>query len=84
MLVFPDADVRKAAAVAALGKFRNAGQVCIAASRFIVHESLADEFTDVFVEVTRTLRLGDGRADGVDVGPLGTAGRRAAVQAAHR
>lgn len=80
VLVFPDADVRKAATASALGKFRNAGQVCIAASRFIVHESIADEFTDVFVEVTRTLRLGDGRADGIDVGPLSTAGRRAAVQ----
>ena len=61
VLVFPDADVRKAATVAAQGKFRNAGQVCIAASRFIVHESISEEFTDVFVEATRRLRLGNGR-----------------------
>jgi succinate-semialdehyde dehydrogenase/glutarate-semialdehyde dehydrogenase len=80
VLVFPDADVRRAATVAALGKFRNAGQVCIAASRFIVHESVGEEFTDVFVETTRELRLGNGQDAGVEVGPLSTAGRRASVQ----
>lgn len=79
VLVFPDTDVRRAAAICAQGKFRNGGQVCIAASRFLVHESVADQFTEVFVEETRKLRLGDGRDPATDVGPLTTAGRRAAI-----
>lgn len=80
VLVFPDADIGRAAAVAAQGKFRNAGQVCIAASRFLVHSAVAEEFTHAFVEETGRLRLGDGRDPGTDVGPLSTAGRRQAVQ----
>ncbi|MEV5575503.1 NAD-dependent succinate-semialdehyde dehydrogenase [Spirillospora sp. NPDC052269] len=79
VLVFPDTDVRRAAEICARGKFRNGGQVCIAASRFLVHESVADEFTEAFVEETRKLRLGDGRDPDTDVGPLTTAARRAAI-----
>jgi len=70
VLVFEDADVEAAAEIAARGKFRNNGQVCIAASRFYVQESAAQRFTDTFVEVTRSLRLGNGRDPGVDIGPL--------------
>ena len=70
VLVFADADVTKAAEICARGKFRNNGQVCIAASRFYVQESALAEFTEKFVEVTRCLKLGNGREPGVDVGPL--------------
>lgn len=80
VLVFPDADVEQVAKVCAQGKFRNAGQVCISASRFFVHDSIADRFTRVFVDETNKLQLGDGRDPATDVGPLGTAGRRMAVQ----
>ena len=80
VLVFPDTDVRRAAEVAAQGKFRNGGQVCIAASRFLVHESVSEEFVEAFVAETRKLRLGDGRDPDTDVGPLTTSGRREAVQ----
>ena len=80
VLVFPDADVESAARTAALGKFRNAGQVCIAASRFLVHESVVDRFTDEFVAQTRELRVGPGTDADVDMGPLASARRRDAVE----
>ena len=70
VLVFADADVEAAAEVSARGKFRNNGQVCIAASRFFVHESIAERFTQRFVAVTESLRVGDGRDPQTDVGPL--------------
>ncbi|MEZ5184171.1 MAG: NAD-dependent succinate-semialdehyde dehydrogenase [Candidatus Nanopelagicales bacterium] len=81
VLVFPDADIDAAARAAALGKFRNAGQVCISASRFLVHESVAETFTAAFVDQTRQLRLGPGRDPRSDMGPLGSAKRREAVEA---
>ncbi len=70
VLVFPDADVERAAEICARAKYRNNGQVCIAASRFFVHESVADRFTEHFVKVTRSLKVGDGRKPDTDVGPL--------------
>jgi len=81
VLVFADADVEQAAELAARGKFRNNGQVCIAASRFFVHESVAERFTERFVAVTRSLRVGDGRDPRTDVGPLSNRRRLAAVEA---
>ncbi|MGV1037725.1 MAG: NAD-dependent succinate-semialdehyde dehydrogenase [Candidatus Nanopelagicales bacterium] len=81
VLVFPDADLESAARAAALGKFRNAGQVCISASRFLVHESIVQRFTEVFVEQTRALRLGPGADPNTDMGPLGSAKRRESVEA---
>jgi len=80
VLVFADADVEHAAALAARGKFRNSGQVCIAASRFYVHESIADRFTQRFVAVTESLRVGDGRDPQTDVGPLSNRRRLAATE----
>ena len=70
VVVFEDADVEEAAEMCARGKFRNMGQVCIAASRFFVQQSVAECFTQRFVEVTRQLRIGDGRDPQTDVGPL--------------
>lgn len=70
VLVFEDADVEKAAETCARGKFRNNGQVCIAASRFFVQESVAERFIRRFVEVAKSLHQGDGRDPATDVGPL--------------
>jgi succinate-semialdehyde dehydrogenase/glutarate-semialdehyde dehydrogenase len=81
VLVFEDADVEQAAETAALGKFRNNGQVCIAASRFFVHEAVAEPFTRRFVEVARALRIGDGRDPGTEIGPLANRRRLAATEA---
>jgi succinate-semialdehyde dehydrogenase/glutarate-semialdehyde dehydrogenase len=81
VVVFPDADIAASARAAALGKFRNAGQVCIAASRFLVHQDVAEEFTAAFVEQTRLLRVGPGSDPAADMGPLGSGRRLAAVEA---
>ena len=80
LLVFPDADIDAAARAAALGKYRNAGQVCISASRFLVHESVIEQFTAAFVDQAQRLRVGPGTDPGSDMGPLGSAKRLAAVE----
>ncbi len=81
VLVFADADVEQAAELAARGKFRNNGQVCIGASRFYVQEAVAERFTQRFVEVTQSLRIGDGRDPQTDIGPLANGRRLAAAEA---
>ena len=64
-IVFPDADVAQVAQAAVIGKFRNNGQVCIAPSRFYVHEEVAKNFTEAAVELTQKLKLGNGLEEGV-------------------
>jgi succinate-semialdehyde dehydrogenase/glutarate-semialdehyde dehydrogenase len=78
-LVFADADLDKAVDGAMLAKFRNIGEACTAANRFIVHESVAAEFAAKVTERVRALRVGRGTEDGVTIGPLINA---AAVQKA--
>jgi succinate-semialdehyde dehydrogenase/glutarate-semialdehyde dehydrogenase len=70
LIVFPDADVQQVAQAAVIGKFRNNGQVCIAPSRFYLHEKIAGDFTDAAVELTRKLNVGNGLEPGVQVGPM--------------
>ena len=70
LIVFPDADVQQVAQAAVLGKFRNNGQVCIAPSRFYLHEKIAADFTEAAVELTRKLNVGNGLEPGVQVGPM--------------
>jgi succinate-semialdehyde dehydrogenase / glutarate-semialdehyde dehydrogenase len=70
LIVFPDADVEQVAQAAVIGKFRNNGQVCIAPSRFYVHEKIAEQFTEVAVELARKLNVGNGLEAGVQVGPM--------------
>ena len=70
LIVFPDADVQQVAQAAVLGKFRNNGQVCIAPSRFYIHEKIAKDFTEAAVELTRNLKVGNGLDTGTQVGPM--------------
>ncbi|MDR3622083.1 MAG: NAD-dependent succinate-semialdehyde dehydrogenase [Paludisphaera borealis] len=70
LIVFPDADVQQVAQAAVIGKFRNNGQVCIAPSRFYVHEKIVKDFTEAAVELARKLKLGNGLEEGVQVGPM--------------
>lgn len=70
LIVFPDADPEQVAQLAVTGKFRNNGQVCIAPSRFYVHQSLSKDFTDAAVELARNLKQGPGWEEGVQVGPM--------------
>lgn len=69
-LVMADADLDAAIEGATVAKLRNAGQSCVAANRFLVHESLADEFAQRLAARFEGLRVGPGTQDGVDVGPL--------------
>jgi succinate-semialdehyde dehydrogenase/glutarate-semialdehyde dehydrogenase len=69
-IVFPDADIAKAAKDAALAKFQNCGQACVATNRIYVHESIAAEFTEAFVARVKKLKVGPGLAEGTMIGPL--------------
>ena len=69
-VVFDDADLDKAVDGAMLAKFRNIGEACTAANRFIVHEAVADEFARRVTERVNGLRVGRGTEDGVTIGPL--------------
>ncbi|MBL7497554.1 NAD-dependent succinate-semialdehyde dehydrogenase [Frankia sp. CNm7] len=81
VIVCEDVDPAEAARSCARGKFVNAGQVCTSPSRFYVHESGYDTFVDVFAEAAAAVRVGDGLAPGVMMGPLANPRRRAAVDA---
>jgi succinate-semialdehyde dehydrogenase/glutarate-semialdehyde dehydrogenase len=69
-VVFEDADLDAAVEGALIAKFRNIGQACTAANRFIVHSSIADEFSVRVAEKVRAMRVGPGADDGVNIGPL--------------
>ncbi len=69
-IVFPDADPEVGAKLAVMGKFRNNGQVCIAPSRFYVHENVRKKFTEAAVAFARALKMGNGLDQGVEVGPM--------------
>ncbi|WP_306319117.1 MULTISPECIES: aldehyde dehydrogenase [unclassified Streptomyces] len=68
LLVFADADLDLAVDLA-VEQYDNAGQVCLAATRVLVDESIADEFTRRFVEKAEGLRQGDPRDEATDIGP---------------
>jgi succinate-semialdehyde dehydrogenase/glutarate-semialdehyde dehydrogenase len=70
LIVLPDADPEAVAKAAVAGKFRNNGQVCIAPSRFYIHDDVRKKFTEAAVEVTRALKVGNGLDAGVEVGPM--------------
>ena len=69
-VVFDDADLDKAVDGAMAAKFRNIGQACTAANRFIVHSSVAEEFADRVSERVKAMKIGRGTEEGVQIGPL--------------
>jgi succinate-semialdehyde dehydrogenase/glutarate-semialdehyde dehydrogenase len=69
-IVFDDADVDAAVDGAMIAKMRNMGEACTAANRFLVHESVADEFAEKLGARMGALVVGRGQDEGVDVGPL--------------
>ncbi|GHD51129.1 NAD-dependent succinate-semialdehyde dehydrogenase [Mycetocola manganoxydans] len=69
-VVFEDADLDAAVDGAIAAKFRNVGQACTAANRFIVHSSVAEEFARRVTERVKAFGLGRGTEDGVTIGPL--------------
>ena len=79
--VFEDADVDAAVDGAMLAKMRNIGEACTAANRFLVHESVADEFSAKFAGKMAAMTVGRGTEDGITVGPLIDATAQASVAA---
>jgi succinate-semialdehyde dehydrogenase/glutarate-semialdehyde dehydrogenase len=71
-VVMPSADLARAAQVAVDARIINNGQSCIAAKRFIVHQRIAAEFEERFVEGIKALRVGDPMDETTQVGPLAT------------
>ncbi len=80
VIVADDADIMVAVKGAAAAKFRNAGQVCIAPTRFLVHNSIKAEFNAAVLAFTAKLKVGDGTAEGTTMGPLANARRVTAMQ----
>lgn len=79
VIVCDDADVALAVKAAGAAKFRNAGQVCISPTRFLVHNSLKDEFAQLMVKHAEGLKLGDGLTEGTTLGPLANPRRLTAM-----
>jgi len=72
-IVFEDADFEKAVSLAIALKFGNCGQVCVAANRILVHEKIYDKFLKEFIKRTQALKLGFGKSEKPDLGPIVTA-----------
>ncbi len=70
LIVFPDADLDLAVAGAIAAKYRNAGQTCISANRLLAHESVIGEFAEKLAARASELKVGEGREEGVALGPL--------------
>lgn len=81
VIVFDDVDVEMVARAAAQRKFRNAGQVCVSPTRFLVHEKVYDRFLDHFVACAETLKIGDPLDEKTQMGPLAHARRVEAIEA---
>jgi succinate-semialdehyde dehydrogenase/glutarate-semialdehyde dehydrogenase len=79
-IVFKDADIPRAAKMLASAKFRNAGQVCISPTRFLVEESAYEEFVQHFVATASAVKVGNGLDDGVQMGPLANGRRLEAME----
>ncbi|NOG71001.1 NAD-dependent succinate-semialdehyde dehydrogenase [Roseicella sp. DB1501] len=69
-IVFDDADLDLAARTLAAAKFRNAGQVCVSPTRFLVQEALYEPFVEKFVAAAKAVKVGNGLEEGTQMGPL--------------
>jgi aldehyde dehydrogenase (NAD+) len=75
-IVFADADLDAAVQGSAFAIYHNQGQACIAGSRLIVHEDIADDFVDRFVRLSKGVRVGDPKDPATEMGPLTSPGHR--------
>ncbi len=76
MIICDDADVTAAASAAAMGRYYNCGQACLAIKRVYVFDSVADEVIEAITGKAKRLKVGPGDAEGVQLGPLHTARQR--------
>jgi succinate-semialdehyde dehydrogenase/glutarate-semialdehyde dehydrogenase len=79
-IVFDDADLEVASKILATNKFRNAGQVCVSPTRFLVQEKVFDDFVGRFVKIAESLKVGDGLEAGTTMGPLANPRRVTAME----
>lgn len=70
VIIAEDADLELAVKSSGAAKFRNAGQVCISPTRFLVHESIRNDFAAALARHAQSLKVGDGLAEGTQMGPL--------------
>jgi betaine-aldehyde dehydrogenase len=75
-IVFGDANVNAAVGGSAFAIFHNQGQACIAGSRLLLHESIADEFLEKFIKLARSIRIGNPLDPQTEMGPLTSSGHR--------
>lgn len=80
VIIFEDADLDKAVRQLSGSKFRNAGQICIAPTRFYVHESVHDRFVEGFAAYAKSLKVGSGLDRGSTMGPLANPRRLTAMR----
>jgi succinate-semialdehyde dehydrogenase/glutarate-semialdehyde dehydrogenase len=80
-IVFDDADLDAASKLLSGAKFRNAGQVCISPTRFLVQETVYEGFLDKFLKETKAVRVGDGADEQTAMGPLAHDRRVEAMEA---
>jgi succinate-semialdehyde dehydrogenase/glutarate-semialdehyde dehydrogenase len=69
-VIFDDADLDAAVSGAMFSKFRNTGQTCVCANRFLVHDAIYERFAALIAEIVRAMQAGDGLASHTDQGPL--------------
>jgi succinate-semialdehyde dehydrogenase/glutarate-semialdehyde dehydrogenase len=80
VIVFDDADIARGSKILAVNKVRNAGQVCVSPTRFLVQEGVYERFTDAFCEEMEKTKIGNGLEAGVDMGALANPRRVEAMQ----
>ncbi|GGF44086.1 NAD-dependent succinate-semialdehyde dehydrogenase [Aliidongia dinghuensis] len=79
-MVFDDANIDTAATILGTNKFRNAGQVCVAPTRFLVQDAVHDEFVEKLVAHAKKIKVGNGLEQGTTMGPLANARRIPAME----
>ncbi|WP_342643651.1 NAD-dependent succinate-semialdehyde dehydrogenase [Rhodoligotrophos ferricapiens] len=80
VLILSDADVERAATILCGAKYRNAGQICTAPTRFIVHDKIRAPFLEAFVEGAKAIRVGNGLDPETQMGPVAHERRLAAME----
>jgi succinate-semialdehyde dehydrogenase / glutarate-semialdehyde dehydrogenase len=80
VLVFDDVDVDQVLDTVVPHKYRNAGQVCVSPTRFIVQDGVYDAFRDGFIERAKAIKVGNGLEDGVQMGPMANPRRPEAME----
>ena len=80
VLVYDDADLDAAVTRMSTSKFRNAGQICVAPTRFLVQDKLYEPFVDKFVAAAKAIKVGNGQDPATEMGPLANPRRIPALE----